>query len=271
MKKSFIITSSCCLLAFFYFGCSSSKEVELLSAEDRYAQAMAKFNKEDYLDASEDFKTVTVQYPGSSLADDAQFHIGECHYLRGEYILAGSEYDLLIRTMPSSSFAAKARYMKAMSDYSLSPKSELDQKYTREAIDDFQTFIEYSPTDSLAKDAAAKISELNDKLAKKEFENGKLYFKLEYYKAAVAYFDNVMDRYHDTQYADDALLWKARALRERHDYSGALDAVNLFFDKYPSSGLKVEAETLKADIEADIASGKATPKKAPGLSTTTKP
>ncbi len=267
LNKSFVFTIVSFALALGAFGCGSSKETEYLSAEVRYAEAMAKFNNENYLDAAEDFKTVTVQYPGSAFADSAQFLIAECRYRREEFILAGSEYDLLIRTMPSSPLVLKARYMKAMSNYALSPKSELDQKFTREAVDDFQTFIEYYPADSLAKIAASKIVELNNKLAKKEYDNGKLYFRLEYYKSAIAYFDLVLDRYHDSDYADDALLGKALALRERHNYTAALDAINLFFQKYPMSDRKKEAEELKSSIEADIAAPKPIPKKSPGFST----
>ena len=269
LKKSFAIAAVSFVITLGIFGCGSSKETDALSVEDRFADAMTKFNREDYLEAAEDFKTVTVQYPGSSYADSAQFFIGECRFRREEFILAASEYDLLVRTMPSSPLVIKARYKKAMSNYELSPKSELDQKFTKEAIDDFQTFIEYYPADSLAKVAAAKINELNNKLAKKEYDNGKLYLRLEYYKSAISYFDLVLDRYHDSDYADDALLGKARALRERHDYTAALDAINLFFQKYPSSDLKNDAETLKSNIEADIAAPKPAPKKSVGLSTNT--
>jgi outer membrane protein assembly factor BamD len=238
-------------LAFAAIGCSSSKEVETLPVEVRYAQAMAKFEKEDYLDAAEDFKLVTVQYPGSSVADSAQFHIAECRYRRDEFILAASECEILVKTMPSSGLVPKARYMKAMAEYELSPQPPLDQKYTRQAIDDFQTFIEYFPTDSLSRSAAAKINELNDKLAKKEFDNAKLYYRLEYYKAAIAYFDIVLDRYHDSQYADDALLGKARALRQRHDDAAAMEAIKLFYQKYPSSNLKADVDALKTEIQTD--------------------
>lgn len=257
----------CITIALVVMSCSSSKEVESLSVEERFAQAMHKFKDGDYLDAIEDFKVVTVQFPGSTVADDAQFNIAECRYLRGEYILAGAEYDLLVRTMPSSPLVPRARYMKAMSGYNLSPKSELDQKYTREAIDDFQTFIEYSPADTMAKDAATKISELINKLAKKELENGTLYYRLEYYKAAIAYFDNVMERFHDSEYADDALLGKILAMRDRRDYSGALDAIRLFLEKYPASELHKEVESLKTEVEADIANAKPMPKASSGLTT----
>lgn len=271
MKRTLFIAAFAFALALSVAGCSSSKEMETLPAEVRYAQAMAKFNNEDYLEAADDFKIVTVQYPGSALADSAQFHIAECRYRRGEYILAASECDLLVRTMPSSPLVPRARYMKAMSDYDLSPKSELDQKYTREAIDDFQAFLEYSPNDSLAREAAVKIIELNNKLAKKEYENGVLYFRLEYYKSAIAYFDNVMDRYHDSEYADDALLGKARAMRERHDLAGALDAINLFYQKYPASDLLPVVNSLKSDITTEMANAPPPSQKTAGLSSSTRP
>jgi outer membrane protein assembly factor BamD len=267
LKKQLSVTLLCIASALVFVCCSSSKEVESLSVEERFAMAMHKFKEGDYLDAIEDFKIVTVQFPGSAVADDAQFNIAECRYLRGEYILAGAEYDLLVRTMPSSPLVPKARYMKAMSGYNLSPKPDLDQKYTREAIDDFQTYIEYSPADTLAKDAATKIAELINKLAKKEFENGKLYYRLEYYKAAIAYFDNVMERFHDSEYADDALLGKALAMRDRRDYAGALDAIHLFLEKYPASDLKKEIESLKLEVEEDVVNAKVKPKASPGLTT----
>ncbi len=269
MKRLLAISAVCCIIVVGFAGCGSSKETESLPAEQRYAEAMAKYNSGDFLEATEDFKTVTVQYPGSLFADSAQFFIGECRYRREEYILAGSEFDILVRTMPSSPLVLRARYMKAMSNYCLSPKSELDQKFTKEAIDDFQTFIEYYPADSLAKIAAGRITELNNKLAKKEYDNGKLYLRLEYYKSAIAYFDVVLDRYHDSEYADDAMLGKAVALRARRDYAAALDVIALFLEKYPSSSLKNDALILKSGIEADMAAPKPQPKKSAGLSSKT--
>ena len=250
MKLFPLIIATGLVLAAGAAGCSSSKEVETLPVEVRYAKAMAEFANADYLEAADDFKIVTVQYPGSSVADSAQFLIAQCRYRRGEYILAASECDLLVKTMPSSPLVIRARYMKAMSEYELSPKSSLDQKYTREAIDDFQSFIEYFPADSLSKNAASKINELNDKLARKDLDNANLYYRLEYYKAAIAYYDIVLDRHHDSQYADDALLGKARAMRQRRDDAGALEAINEFYAKYPTSDLKADVDALKAEIVA---------------------
>ncbi|MGE5313915.1 MAG: outer membrane protein assembly factor BamD [Acidobacteriota bacterium] len=241
-----LITGAAILLS----SCSASKSAEEpMTAEGQFARAMKEFNDEKYLDAIEAFKTITVQYQGSGVADAAQFYIGESRFNRGEYILAAAEYDMLIRSMPSSKYIPTARYKRALAYYEMSPKSQLDQKYTRLAIDDFQTFLEYAPNDSLAKDADAKVRELTDKLARKIFESGRLYFRREYYKAAIVYFDNVIDQYHDTRYADQAMYWKARAQRERREYDASLRTLDQLFEKFPSTSLKDDAQSLRKEVE----------------------
>ncbi|HLP16171.1 MAG TPA: outer membrane protein assembly factor BamD [Bacteroidota bacterium] len=241
------------MTASVFSSCSASKGEEVLTSEGEFARAMKDFDNENYLDAIEAFKTITVQYQGSSIADAAQFYIGEARFNRGEYILAAAEYDMLIRSMPSSKYVSRARYKRALSYYEMSPKPELDQKYTRLAIDDFQTFLEYAPKDSLAREAEQHINELTNKLAEKIFESGTLYYRREFYKAAIVYFDNVIDQYHDTRYADAAMLWKAKAQRERKEYDAALKTIDELVDKYPATSFKDDAAALRRDVEAQKA------------------
>ena len=250
MKKTFILIFAV-IVSVCITSCSSTKEVETIPVEERFAKAKALFDDGDYLEAIEEFKIVTVQFQGSDYGDDAQFFLAECRFIRGEYILASAEYDNLIRLMPNSPFTTLARYKRAESFYRLSPKSQLDQKYTRYAVDNFQTYIEYSPTDSLVKDAEAKITELTEKLAKKMFDGGKLYYRMEYYKAASSYFDKVIQDYHDTPYVDDGLLWKAKCQDERKDFVGAVQTINELQTKYPATDLKEEIAELLKKIHAD--------------------
>ena len=233
-------------------GCSSEEAIKQISAEERFAMGMKDFRKEDYLAAIDEFKVVALQYQGSNVADSAQFYMGESRFLREEYILAAFEYDVLLRTMPSSIFVPRARFRRATCYYELSPKWKLDQSYTRKAIDEYQAFIEYHPTDSLVSLAETRINELNTKLAEKDFENGMTYMHMEYYKAATFYFDVVLDKYHDTQFAEPALFKKAEALAYRKKYSDAKEAIDKFRDKYPTSTLKLDADKLAADIETGL-------------------
>jgi outer membrane protein assembly factor BamD len=189
--------------------------------------------------------------------------MAECRFLREEYILAAFEYDVLIRTMPSSNLVSRARFREATCYYELSPNPILDQNYSRKAIDEYQAFLEYHPTDTLVSSAEQRINELNTKLAQKDFENGMTYMHMEYYKAAAYYFDVVLDKYHDTKYAEPALFKKAEALCNRKKYSEAKETLEKFKEKYPMSELKSDADKLNSDIESGLATEKTKKPKTP--------
>ncbi len=240
--------------AFLSASCSSSDVRLNLSAEERFELGMRKFNDEDYLEAINEFEIVKLQFPGSTVADDAQYYLGDCHFKLGEYLIAAEEYRILKRNMEASPLLSMAQYNIAMCFYNLSPESSLDQIYTRNAIDELQTFVEYYPTHELVRDAELKIKELNTRLAKKIYDTAELYMKMEYNKAATIYFSTVVEKYHDTQYAEPALLGKAKALVSRKKYDEAGQEIIKFLQKYPQSALKSEAESLQRNINEHLKS-----------------
>lgn len=250
------------LLVVVLSGCGSSEPTEQLSAEKRFAIGMRLFHAGEYLDAIDDFRIVTLQFQGSAVADGAQYYLAESRYLREEYILAAYEYDQLVRTMPSSPYVSKARYQRAMCYYKLSPPYYLDQSYTRKAIDEFQSYIEYNPADSLVHDAEGKIMEMNNMLAQKDYFDGIIYMKMEYYRAAAVYFEDVVEKFHDTPYAELAQLKKAEALFERKKEGEAMTELETFYRKYPNSQNKMEADELLEKIRQKIAEKKSQDKKA---------
>lgn len=232
-------------LGLIVVGCGSGGETATPSADERFASAMALFNKGDYLEAINEFTVITLQYQGSQHASEAQFYLAECRYNREEYLLAAFEYGVLKRSYPASPKAVDAQYKLAMSYYRLSPPSPLDQKYTRKAIDEFQSFIEYYPTNPLAADADVKIRELDTKLAKKVYDAARQYALLERYKAALQYFDDVIDQYHDSDYAPLAFLDKVQLLIDRKRYRDAQSEISRFLTRYPNSVLRARADALQ--------------------------
>jgi outer membrane protein assembly factor BamD len=237
------------LITLLIGGCGSSDVVQDLSADARFEIAKKKFDDGDYLEAISDFEIIRLQYPASGVADDAQFYIAESRFKRGEYLIAAEEYQALRRNYPSSSFGPEAQYKIGLSYYNVSPRSELDQRNSERAIDEFQTFIEYNPRHELVPDAEAKISELNDKLAKKQYDTALLYMKLEDYKSATIYFENVIERYHDSQYAEPAHFGKIESLMARKRFAEALEETQRYIDRFPQSRRLKQVESMRRDIE----------------------
>lgn len=233
-------------------GCGSGEQATSLTVDQRFEHAKALFDDEDWLEAISEFTIVTLQFPGSAFADDAQFYLGECRFMRGEYLLAAFEYQTLKRNMPASPLVPEAQYKLALSYYRLSPKSTLDQQYTKKAIEEFQAFVEYYPSNEHAPDAEARINELNTRLAKKQYETAQLYATMEYYKASLFCYDDVIERYHDTEYAPLAMLGKTEVLITRRRYKEALVEVDRFLERFPNSVLRSRADKLKSTIEEEL-------------------
>ncbi|MDI6766547.1 MAG: outer membrane protein assembly factor BamD [Bacteroidota bacterium] len=244
------ILSTILIVSIIWFlpSCGSSTAIKSISAEERFEIGKQKFDNEDYLEAINEFEIVKLQYPGSAMADDAQYYLAESRVMLEEFFIAGAEFQELLRSMPASPFVPIAQYKIGLCYYKLSPKSSLDQQYTLRAIDEFQTFIEYYPQHDSAAKAAVKIQELNARLAKKLYDTAELYMILEYYKSATVYFTDVVEKYHDTEYAEPALLGKIKSSIARKRYSEARKDIETFIDKYPGSRLQREIEALQKTI-----------------------
>jgi outer membrane protein assembly factor BamD len=252
MRKYFLISSAFLLLI---LGCSSSRDLSDLSADERLATAVKLYEEEDYEDAATEFEALLLQYPGSSIVDDAQYYLGMCKFQREEFILAAFEFSKLIKNMPASEFVANAQFMLAESYFELSPDYTLDQKYSKKAIEEYQAFIDFFPLNEKVAEAERKISELNDKLARKEFAIAGIYEKMEYYTASLKYYDAVVEIYHDTQYAPMALYQKIKLLMDREREDEALKEMRKFITMYPEDQNFTEIEDLKNLLEAKLKGG----------------
>ncbi len=80
------------------------------------------------------------------------------------------------------------------------------------ALQSFQDFLDTYPNSKFKKDAEQNITEIRSKLARKVFESGRLYRKLQEYKAAIIYLDKVLEQYYDTEWAEKARMEKAYCL-----------------------------------------------------------
>lgn len=237
------------------WGCSSTKEVSEMTADERLQYAMNMYNDEDYQEAAIEFEALLLQYPGSSIVDDAQYYLGMCKFQRDEFIIAAYEFSKLIKNIPASEFVPKAQFMLAESYYQLSPNYTLDQKYTVKAIEEFQAFIDFFPLNEKVSEAEQKIIELNNKLAEKEYTIAYIYQKMDYYNASLKYYENVVEVYHDTKYAPMALYNKITLLMEREREDEALSEMKRFVRMYPDDQNFNEVNNLKNSLEAKLKGG----------------
>jgi outer membrane protein assembly factor BamD len=252
MKKLFFLL----LLPVIFAGCSGSIDTTNLGPEERLKFAQALYNDEDYLEAVAEFQNIVLQYPGNAVVDDAQYYLGLTRFNRAEYILAAFEFSKLLKAMPASDYVPDAQFMLAESYYQLSPNFTLDQTYTRKAVEEFQAFIDFFPANTRVAEAEKKINELNNKLAQKEFNNAVIYEKMEYYNAALIYYNNVIETYHDSRFAPTALYNRIQLLVNRGRTAEAITDINKFLQRYPDNGNTKELQALKVNLENKLSASK---------------
>lgn len=247
--------ASFCFLLLMTWGCGSSNNLSDLLPDERLQNAIKMYQEEDYEEAATEFEALMLQYPGSSIVDDAEYYFGLCKFYREEYILSAYEFSKLIKNMPASEFVADAQFMLGESYYELSPNYTLDQKYTKKAIEEYQAFVDFFPLNEKVAEAERKIAEMNDKLAEKEYTIAVIYEKMEYYTASMKYYDAVVEIYHDTQYASMAMYRKIKLLMDREREDEALSEMRKFVRMYPEDENYKEVEDLKNSLENKLKGG----------------
>lgn len=236
------------LLILLVTACGDGVNTNLFSPEEYFEYARDLYVDEDYEEALKEFQSILLQYPGSTITDDAQYFLAMTYFKREEFILAAYEFSKLIRDIPASEFVPEAQYMLAESYYQLSPNYQLDQSYTKKSIEEFQAFIDFFPVDSKVEEAEAKIKELNIKLAHKAYSNAYIYERMEYYRAALKYYENVANTYHDTEYAPQALYRKIKINLSEEHTEAALKDIKSFLQKYPDDTNALEVAELEQEL-----------------------
>lgn len=240
-------------IALVVSSCSSTQELVIQGARETFRQGMELYDEKDFSKARDQFDIVVKQYPASAYADSSQFYLAETYYEQEEYVTAAFEFGNLFRNYPSSKLAPDARLMVAKCYAAQAPRVQIDQQSTTKAIDAFQSFIDYYPQSPLVPEAEKEITALRNRLAERYYQTAELYTTMGYYKAAVVYYDLLLDEYHDSNYADKAAIGKVEALIKRHRKDEARAALEKFYSSFPNSGLKDEADKLARTLNVDVA------------------
>ncbi len=211
-QKYILLAFSLILIIISLTDCAGKKEKIFTDYKKYYDKGIAAFERKKWDKAIENFSMALLNSPGGELADDAQYYLGECYFKKKEYLLAISEYQQLTERYSYSPLVEDAYYKIAVCYFKLSPKYPLDQESTLKSLQSLQDFLDVFPESEYREDVEVKIQEVRNKLARKLYESGCLYRKLEEWSSAIIYLDNLLETYYDTKWALEAKLEKAHCL-----------------------------------------------------------
>lgn len=187
-------------------------------------------------------------------AEEYLYTYAWCKFKQATYISAAYQFEQFIRRFPSSKYTEECAYMVAYSYYKQSDPYYLDQSFTKKAISQFQIFADLYPGSLRLEEANRYIDEMRERLAHKNFEQSKLYLKVEDYRAAVESFRVFVREYPDSRYREESqyLTIKAALLladmstqtKKKNRYLDAVEFYEQFIDRYPNSVFRRDAESL---------------------------
>ncbi len=271
LNKRLIAGVAGILLLTLLVGCKSKFEKlrESNNVAAKYQEAIRLYENKKYSKALVLFDDLNQRYQGHAEAEDLLFYIAYTNYYLYDYSTARYHFSQFSSNYINSPRAEEARFMAAYCYYQESPKYSLDQEYTHRAIESLQLFINLYPYSERADEAADLIQELRDRLEYKVYSNARLYLDMglmDDYRAAVIAFDNALQNYPDTKYAEEMefLSIKAQYLyasnstlrRQEERFGEAIDLYQRFVSSYPESQFLKEANELKRDSERKMAEAK---------------
>ena len=269
MKKMhrllFLLLVACSLLL-----SSCSEYNAVLKSNDyeyKYEAAKALYMSGNYHQAAEIFGSLLTLLKGTPFGEESLYMLAESNMKAKDYESAAMFFKKYYQSYPKGHYMEMARYNSGYALYKQTPDIRLDQTSTMEAINEYQSFLDYCPETTLKSQAQQVIYEMQDKLVRKEYLAAKLYYDLgtytlnsiyggNNYEACVITAQNALKDYPyaSVQLREDlsVLILRAKYLLARHSveekrlerYRDTIDEYYAFQNDYPESKYLKEANAI---------------------------
>jgi len=207
-------------------------------------------DEEKYAKAQDEFKFVLSRGTGTDYGDDAQFFLAESYFLNDQFMLSIKEYENLTRKMAFSPFFEKSRFRICEAYRIESPDYYNDQSYTEKALERYQEFLDDFPESEYGQNVTESMSILRNKLAKKLYETGVLYLKIDEFEPARMSFNSVLDQYYDTDIVEQVYVGMIKSYIKSNKIKQAKEYwLNKGQEEIVSEELINEIEHLFAEVE----------------------
>ncbi len=217
---------------------STDSDLKKEKAKEYYAAGQ-------YVKSSELLGQILPRYRATDEAEELNWMNCMSYYGMKDYFMAGSYFKTFVDQFPFGKHAEEAHFLVAMCDYNISPRPELDQENTNNALEEFNLFINrysYSPR---VEECKKHIVELQDKLVEKSHNNATLYYDMKEYKAAVVAINNSLKEYSTSKYREEMMFLKLNSLylyalnsmpdKQKTRYQDTLDDYYSFMEEFPKS------------------------------------
>lgn len=191
---------------------------------------------------------------GTDRAEEVYYYYTWSEYYLGDLLLSQYHFKNYTRQFPNGKHVEECYYMNAYCYFLNSPNYKLDQTYTKNAIKEFQSFIDIYPQTNKLDSCNIIIDELRSKLERKDYEIIKQYYKLSDWKATIVACQIFMKDYPSSSYNEEmyymiidsyyTLALNSIYSKKEERLNGAIENYVKFLDLYPNSSYISRAESI---------------------------
>ena len=213
-------------------------------------------NDKKWLTAREFFKQLVETYTQSPYRPDAKLGIGDTYLGEGTseaLVLAINEFREFLSFYPTNARADYAQYKLGIAHFKQMRAPQRDQTETREAVKEFEAFVERYPHSTLLPEAQARLREGRDRLDDADYQVGFFYFRNRWYPGAIDRLKTMLSR--DPAYTrrDAAFFYLGEALVKLQRQAEALPVFEQLVREFEKSEYLDDARKRITELKAQIA------------------
>ncbi len=212
------------------------------------------FEAGKYIKATELLAQIIPRFRATEEVEDLIWMNAQAFYGMKDYMSAGAYFKSYSDQYGYGKYVEEAHFLSAMCDYQMSPRAELDQEYSRSAMEGFNYYLSRYPSSARAEECRILIKELQDKLVEKSYLSARLYHDMTEYRSAIVALTNSLKEYSDSKYREEMMFLKLNSLflyaenslasRQTERYQTTLDDYYSFMEEFPESRFKRDARRI---------------------------
>ena len=217
-----------------------------------FEQGTASLKKKSWLKSREYFRTIVENYPQSRFRPEAKLGLGDTYLGENSVeslILGANEYREFLTFFPTHERAYYAQYQLARCHHQQIHAAQRDQTQTKEAILEYQVFIERFPDCPLIAEGRKGLQECRDRLSDADYQVGFFYYRARWYPGALSRFRAVLKE--NPEYTSrDALYYHLADTYVRMGAApDALPLLDRLSKEFEKSEYLLRAQKLMASIK----------------------
>lgn len=223
-----------------------------------------------WIRARQYFTELLESYPQSPLRAEAKLAVGDSYIGENNsasYVYAQNEYREFLAFYPTNPRADYAQMQLGMVHFNQMLGPQRDQTATKEAIREFEVFVQRYPNSPLINQVRQRLREAKDRLSDSDLAAGNTYLAMRHYSGAELRYRYILDNDPEYTRKDELYFRLAEAIEKSHPQrkAEALPYYERLLNEYEKSERLEEArqrvDRLKAELSvAPDAAPSAAPK-----------